>query len=48
MGAVKAEMSIKFIEEIEEYSFPEAVRVLAEEAGIPVTWSGQQDKQSLG
>ncbi len=45
-GCGKGGNSIKFIEEIEEYSFPEAVRYLAEEAGIPVTWSGQQDKQS--
>lgn len=35
--------SIKFMEEIEGYSFPEAVRLMAEEAGIPVTWAGATD-----
>ncbi|RXZ77150.1 DNA primase [Paenibacillaceae bacterium] len=33
---------IKFVAETEGYSFPEAVRVLAEDAGIPVTWTQQQ------
>ncbi|MFD0715100.1 DNA primase [Paenibacillus sp. GCM10027626] len=33
-GCGKGGNVIKFIEEIEEYSFPEAVRVMAEEAGI--------------
>lgn len=42
-GCGKGGNAIKFIEEIEEYSFPEAVRMLAQEAGIPVTWSGEQE-----
>ncbi|MFB9325464.1 DNA primase [Paenibacillus aurantiacus] len=31
--------AIKFIQEIEEYSFPEAVKVMAQEAGIPFDWT---------
>lgn len=38
-GCGKTGNVIRFIEEIEGYTFPEAVRVLAEEAGIPVTWA---------
>ncbi|MFD1953342.1 DNA primase [Paenibacillus thailandensis] len=41
-GCGKTGNVIRFIEEIEGYSFPEAVRVLAEEAGIPVTWSDSE------
>jgi len=33
-GCGKGGNVIKFIEEIEEYSFPEAIRVMAEEAGV--------------
>jgi len=40
-GCGKGGNAIKFVEEIEGYSFPEAVRVMAEEAGIPVDWAGQ-------
>ncbi|REE93030.1 DNA primase [Paenibacillus taihuensis] len=43
-GCGKGGNAIKFIEEIEEYSFPEAVRVLAEEAGIPITWTGAAER----
>ena len=39
-GCGKGGNVIKFIEEIEGYSFPEAVRIMAEEAGIPITWAG--------
>ncbi|MBW7456383.1 DNA primase [Paenibacillus sepulcri] len=42
-GCGKGGNAVKFIEEIENYSFPEAVRVMAEEAGIPVTWTGNSD-----
>jgi DNA primase, catalytic core len=38
-GCGKGGNVIRFIEEMEGYSFPEAVRRLAEEAGIPVTWT---------
>lgn len=41
-GCGKSGTVIRFIEEIEGYSFPEAVRVLAEEAGIPVTWADSE------
>jgi len=34
-GCGKGGNAIKFVEEIEEYSFPEAVRLMAEDAGIP-------------
>ncbi|MFF2481997.1 DNA primase [Paenibacillus sp. NPDC058071] len=37
-GCGKTGNVIRFMEEIEGYSFPEAVRVMAEEAGIPITW----------
>ncbi|MFF2090306.1 DNA primase [Paenibacillus sp. NPDC058174] len=39
-GCGKSGNVIRFVEELEGYSFPEAVRVLAEDAGIPVTWAG--------
>ncbi|WP_308638874.1 DNA primase [Paenibacillus silvisoli] len=45
-GCGKGGNAIKFIEEIEEYSFPEAVRAMAEEAGIPITWSGSQERNN--
>lgn len=38
-GCGKGGNVIRFVEEMEGYSFPEAVRMLAEDAGIPVTWS---------
>lgn len=38
-GCGKGGTVIRFIEEMEGYSFPEAVRVLAEDANIPVTWA---------
>ncbi|NIK77409.1 DNA primase [Paenibacillus castaneae] len=38
-GCGKGGNVIRFVEEMEGYSFPEAVRVLAEDAGIPVTWA---------
>ncbi|MBO7743836.1 DNA primase [Paenibacillus sp. MWE-103] len=44
-GCGKGGNAIKFIEEIEEYSFPEAVRVMAEEAGIPIAWGGAPEGQ---
>lgn len=46
-GCGKSGNVIRFVEEMEGYTFPEAVRVLAEEAEIPVTWvadgGSQQD-----
>lgn len=38
-GCGKGGNVIRFVEEMEGYTFPEAVRMLAEDAGIPVTWS---------
>lgn len=38
-GCGKGGNVIRFVEEMEGYTFPEAVRTLAEDAGIPVTWS---------
>jgi len=40
--------AIKFVMEIEGYSFPEAVRSMAEEAGIPVTWTGGEGGEPSG
>ncbi|HUC93175.1 MAG TPA: DNA primase [Paenibacillus sp.] len=37
-GCGKGGNAIHFTMEIEGYSFPEAVRAMAEEAGVPVTW----------
>lgn len=37
-GCGKSGNVIRFVEEMEGYSFPEAVRVLAEEANMPITW----------
>lgn len=37
-GCGKGGNVIRFLEEMEGYTFPEAVRALAVEAGIPVTW----------
>jgi len=37
-GCGKGGEVIKFLMEIEGISFPEAVKMLAEEAGIPITW----------
>src|SRR5690606_16468796 len=42
-GCGKGGSVYRFVEEIEGYSFPEAVKLLAEEAGIPVTWETNQD-----
>ncbi|WP_168119291.1 DNA primase [Paenibacillus sp. HB172176] len=47
-GCGKSGNVIRFIEEMEGYSFPEAVRVLAEEAEIPISWTtpdGDRDAQ---
>ncbi|MEF2247242.1 DNA primase [Paenibacillus sp. IITD108] len=41
-GCGKGGNVIRFVEEMEGYSFPEAVRVLAEDSGIPVTWSSPE------
>lgn len=38
-GCGKGGNVIRFVEEMEGYTFPEAVRNLAEDAGIPVSWS---------
>src|SRR5690606_5012081 len=38
-GCGKGGNVIRFVEEMEGYTFPEAVRSLAEDAGIPVTWA---------
>ncbi|EXX91870.1 DNA primase [Paenibacillus darwinianus] len=37
-GCGKGGNAIHFTMEIEGYSFPEAVRLMAEDAGVPVTW----------
>ncbi|MFD0616328.1 DNA primase [Paenibacillus sp. GCM10027629] len=42
-GCGKGGNAIKFIMEIEGYSFPEAVRMLAEDANIPVQWNAQME-----
>ncbi|XEC96829.1 DNA primase [Paenibacillus tarimensis] len=36
---------IKFYAQMEGYSFPEAVRVMAENAGIPVTWKNYSSEE---
>ncbi|ALS27312.1 DNA primase [Paenibacillus cisolokensis] len=38
-GCGKGGDVIRFVAEIEGYSFPEAVKTMAEQAGIPVSWS---------
>lgn len=45
-GCGKTGNVIRFVEEIEGYSFPEAVRVLAEDASIPVTWTSSDSGKS--
>lgn len=40
--------AIKFMMDIEGYTFPEAVTHLAEEAGIPITWSTASEDKSAG
>ncbi|PLT46525.1 DNA primase [Paenibacillus pasadenensis] len=45
-GCGKGGNVIRFIEEIEGYSFPEAVRHLAEEAGMPITWDAPGEGSS--
>ncbi|MGG1553074.1 DNA primase [Paenibacillus ferrarius] len=37
---------IRFIMEIEGLSYPEAIRKLAEEADIPITWEGASEEQN--
>ncbi|OBR63081.1 DNA primase [Paenibacillus oryzae] len=44
-GCGKSGNVIRFVEEMEGYTFPEAVRVLAEEADIPVTWTSDGGSQ---
>ncbi|CAM4264008.1 DNA primase [Paenibacillus tarimensis] len=41
-GCGKGGNAIHFVMEMEGYSFPEAVRVMAEEAHVPVTWEPSQ------
>lgn len=43
-GCGKGGNVIRFLEELEGYSFPEAVRVLAEDAGIPVPEAAGSDE----
>lgn len=45
-GCGKGGNVIRFVEEMEGYSFPEAVRVLAMDAGMPVTWASQGENKS--
>ncbi|MFD0958651.1 DNA primase [Paenibacillus chungangensis] len=47
-GCGKSGNVIRFVQEMEGYSFPEAVRVLAESAGIPVTWASSSQGNSTG
>ncbi|WP_028610386.1 DNA primase [Paenibacillus harenae] len=41
-GCGKGGNVIRFVEEMEGYSFPEAVRMLAEDAGMPITWASHE------
>jgi len=45
-GCGKGGNVIRFVEEMEGYTFPEAVRMLAEDAGLPVTWSSNTSAHS--
>ncbi|MNZ56630.1 DNA primase [compost metagenome] len=45
-GCGKGGNVIRFIEEVEGYSFPEAVRMLAEDAGMPITWAASEGSRS--
>lgn len=45
-GCGKGGNVIRFVEEMEGYSFPEAVRLLAEDAGMPVTWTSSDGTKS--
>lgn len=45
-GCGKGGNAIKFLMEIEGYSFPEAVRVMAEDMNIPVSWNASSLEQS--
>src|SRR5690606_16640278 len=45
-GCGKGGNVIRFIEEVEGYSFPEAVRMLAEDAGMPITWASSEESRS--
>lgn len=45
-GCGKGGNVIRFMEEIEGYSFPEAVRYLAEQAGMPITWESSSEGSS--
>ncbi|THF75634.1 DNA primase [Cohnella fermenti] len=46
-GCGKGGTAIKFVMEIENETFPEAVRRLAEEAGIPVTWTLSKEAEEI-
>jgi len=46
-GCGKGGNVIRFVEEMEGYTFPEAVRTLAEEAGIPITWLSNGNGHAL-
>jgi DNA primase len=45
-GCGKGGDSIKFMMEMDGLTFPEAVTMMAEEAGMPVTWSAQSPEDS--
>ncbi|WP_338026299.1 CHC2 zinc finger domain-containing protein [Cohnella algarum] len=45
-GCGKSGNVIKFMMEMENETFPEAVKRMAEEAGVPVTWSPHRDESS--
>ncbi|MCC3372812.1 DNA primase [Cohnella sp. REN36] len=45
-GCGKGGNVIKFVMEMENETFPEAVKRLCEEAGIPITWSAQPEEQT--
>lgn len=45
-GCGKGGNVIRFVEEMEGYSFPEAVRVLAEDSGMAVTWSSPEGRSA--
>lgn len=45
-GCGKGGNVIRFVEEMEGYTFPEAVKMLAEDAGIPVTWTSNSNGYS--
>ncbi|MEK3881605.1 DNA primase [Paenibacillus sp. PL2-23] len=45
-GCGKSGNVIRFLEYKEGYTFPEAVRILAEEAGMPITWAPDGGKET--